>query len=72
MDEEVKLPPLPEGAFEHGNKYTAPIPKNEPMAKRCDHKGKVRVDPATNELKCGCGACWSGPNINQLYELLKA
>jgi hypothetical protein len=34
---------------------------------RCNHKGKVRID--NNMLRCSCGAAWSGPEINVLFDL---
>ena len=36
--------------------------------RRCDHKGKVKIDH--NELVCVCGAHWTGPQIETLYKLL--
>jgi hypothetical protein len=63
------LPPIPEDSI--GKHFEAPIPRDLPLPKRCDHKGKVQIIPGTNELRCSCGTCWSGPNIAQLYDLLK-
>lgn len=36
--------------------------------KKCDHQGKVTM--VKNELRCKCGAAWSGSNIEALYKLL--
>jgi hypothetical protein len=68
MDDK-NLPPLPKDAYD-GEKYEAPIPRNVPLVKRCDHKGKVTL-VSSIELKCSCGVGWVGQNIQKLYELLK-
>lgn len=34
---------------------------------KCDHKG---VKYLNGELKCTCGASWSGPQLHKLYTLL--
>lgn len=62
-----KLPPIPQGAYD-GEKYEAPIARDNPLPKKCSHKG-VKIISST-ELKCVCGTGWSGPNIHQLYALL--
>jgi len=36
--------------------------------KNCKHKQAKIVG---NELRCSCGACWSGPNIESLLEYFK-
>lgn len=36
--------------------------------KRCNHKGKVRMDGSI--LKCECGAAWDGANVQALFDLL--
>lgn len=64
-----QLPPLPDEAFD-GQRFEAPIHKTKPLPKRCTHKGKATLVSST-ELKCECGSGWSGPNIHQLYTLLK-
>lgn len=56
------LPPLDKEAFD-GEKE-----RIELNFKRCFHKS---VDIVNNELRCTCGAGWSGPNIAHLYKLLK-
>ena len=64
-----KMPPLTGEALD-GERYEAPIPRDIPLPKKCTHKGKVKLISST-EIRCACGSGWSGPNINQLYELLK-
>lgn len=56
------LPPLPKEAFD-GVKE-----KTEISFKRCPHKN---VTLNREELRCKCGAAWGGPNIVELYTLLK-
>lgn len=58
-----KLPPLSEEAFEHGEKE-----KTEIKFTKCPHDNVQLI--SGNELKCKCGAGWTGPNILQLYQLL--
>jgi len=36
--------------------------------KKCTHKQVKFVD---GQLKCSCGASWSGPRLNELYQTLK-
>lgn len=64
-----KLPPLTKDSFD-GEKYEAPIPKETPLPKKCDHRAKVTLISST-QLKCQCGSGWSGQNIHLLYEALK-
>jgi hypothetical protein len=33
---------------------------------RCNHKGKVKIEG--NMLMCTCGAGWSGPEIEMLFD----
>ena len=33
----------------------------------CKHKGKVSI--IDGELRCKCGAAWSGPEIETLYKI---
>ena len=33
---------------------------------RCNHKGKVSY--LNGELRCKCGAAWSGANLKDLFE----
>lgn len=68
MDDK-QLPPLPKETFD-GEHFEAPIPRDLPLPKKCTHKGLVTLLSST-ELRCKCGSGWSGPNIHQLYELLK-
>lgn len=62
------LPPLQKGAFD-GEKYEAQIHRDNPLSKRCDHKGKVTLISST-EVRCQCGTGWNGPNIHELFKLL--
>lgn len=58
-----KLPPLPPEAFD-GVKE-----KTELTFTKCPHK---KVSVVNGELRCACGAAWSGPNIAELYKLLRS
>lgn len=60
-----KLPPLPSDL---DKEYEAVKETTELKFPKCRHK-EVRV--LENELRCKCGAGWSGPNIDQLYRLMK-
>ncbi len=62
----MKLPPLPQEAFD-GKKFEATIPKLDALPNRCKHKNAKLTD---RELRCPCGASWSGPNIAALHALL--
>jgi len=42
--------------------------KTDIPLKGCNHKGKVRLE--NGELRCTCGAGWSGGNIEKLFDLL--
>ena len=55
------LPPLEEEAFEHGDKYSTELVEN-----KCSHKGVKRV--SSLEIRCSCGAAWSGVGIDQLLK----
>lgn len=68
MADKQPLPPLPKEVYD-GEHYEAPIPKDQKMPKKCNHKG-VKLISAI-ELRCECGSGWSGPNIQQLYELFR-
>lgn len=35
---------------------------------KCSHK---QVSHVNGILRCTCGASWSGPRLNELYQLLK-
>jgi len=60
-----KLPPLEDEAFEHGHREKTEISFN-----KCPHDDVILVSGL--ELKCAkCSAGWTGPNILQLYKLLK-
>jgi hypothetical protein len=62
------LPPLPEEAFD-GHKEEAAIHKTEPLPKTCNHKD-VQIISGT-EIRCGCGAGWTGASIMMIYNALK-
>lgn len=67
-DEQGKtLPPLPDEAFD-GHKEEAPIHKTEPLKQTCSHK-QIRII-SDSEVRCGCGAGFTGPNILKLYKIL--
>jgi len=68
MPQAPKLPPLDEEAFD-GYKEEAPIPRDIPIPKTCNHKD-VHIISST-EIKCGCGVGWSGHDILKLYNILK-
>lgn len=55
LSEEVKL-------------FEAHSESRELNKERCTHKGKVSI--VDGVLKCTCGACWGGPQIETLYKLL--
>jgi len=54
-----KLPPLEDSVFD-GEKYQVEL-KNE----KCPHKDVKLVN---NVIICKCGANWSGPGINKLWQ----
>lgn len=56
-----KLPPLADEAFD-GDKQ-----KTEVSFTRCKHD---KVSFVNGELRCPCGASWSGADIHKLYTLL--
>lgn len=56
-----KLPPLPDEAFD-GEKHTTEI-----QIPKCPHK-QVKIE--NNELRCTCGAAWTGTGIHELYKLM--
>jgi hypothetical protein len=62
------LQPLPNEAFEYGEKYTITLEEN----KKCpsNHKN-VTYDDAKREVRCSCGAVWSGHDVYKLYLALK-
>jgi len=45
--------------------YKAHSEKTTLQFKKCDHKMAKMV---RNELRCQCGASWSGPRINELLK----
>jgi len=49
-------------------KYKAYSEKTELSSKKCDHINKVKM--VGNELRCVCGAAWSGPGISRLFDEL--
>lgn len=62
--EKNKLPPLPPSndEFWDGEKYSVEV-------KPSDHKHKF-VKVSLNEIRCSCGAGYSGSNIDTLLNLL--
>ena len=59
----VNLPPLPPSndEFWDGEKYSVELKPSE-------HKCKfIKVSP--NEIRCNCGKCYVGPNIDTLLSL---
>lgn len=46
--------------------YETHLEEKEHNFKQCDHKGKVKIINGT--LKCSCGAGWSGPQLNVLFD----
>ena len=61
------LPPLPEEAYD-GYKEDAPIPRDKPLEKTCNHSMVTIV--SSTELRCGCGVGWNGANVIELYNAL--
>lgn len=55
---------------EDNDKYEAHKESKELSTKRCDHKGKVKIE--NGMLRCQCGSAWSGPEIETLYKLFNA
>lgn len=61
----MKLPPLPEEAYDGVKEPAVDLSKKE----ICNHKGVKMV--SGSELRCPCGAGWQGANVASLYNLLK-
>jgi len=59
------LPPIEDSVFD-GEHQSTTVPKEFP---KCFHS---KVSFVNGELRCPCGASWSGPNLNALYMLLHA
>lgn len=59
-----KLPPIADETFD-GDKQSVELVEN-----RCEHK-ETRVTSST-ELKCKCGAVWTGGSIVDLHNLLNS
>lgn len=55
------LDAIPEESFDGDHQST------ELKFERCLHK---KVSFVNGELRCPCGNCWSGPNLQELYKLL--
>ena len=60
-----KLPPLPSKLDED---YEAVKETVELNFKKCSHKEASIIN---NELRCKCGAAWSGSNLDHLQKLFK-
>jgi hypothetical protein len=56
----MKLPPIPEESFD-GVKE-----KTEVKFNRCSHS---KIKFINGELRCKCGAAYSGPNLHKLFKL---
>ena len=56
------LPELPDEVFD-GEKFSVEVNKE-----KCSHKNVKLID---NVIYCSCGACWTGPQIERLYEAFK-
>lgn len=52
------LPPIPDESFD-GEKQ-----KTEVRFERCKHEKSTIIN---GELRCPCGAAWSGPGLHALY-----
>jgi len=48
-------------------KYKTVQEKTDIHINKCDHKNKVKL--IGSELRCKCGAAWSGTNIEALFDL---
>jgi hypothetical protein len=48
-------------------KHKAYTESTEVKFKHCKHKKSKLIN---NEIRCGCGASWSGPRIEELFNLL--
>lgn len=72
MNQDQNKPPLKSleelGAFEHGEKQTANIHRDDPLPK-CSHKNIQII--SSSEIRCSCGAGWFGPNAFKIAEVLK-
>ena len=53
-----------------GEKYSAEIPRDEPLKQKCDHKD-IKMITGTR-LQCKCGIGFRGTNIQKLYIKLTA
>ncbi|MHA1303090.1 MAG: hypothetical protein ACTSPI_05240 [Candidatus Heimdallarchaeaceae archaeon] len=50
-------------------KYKTHLEETELDSNKCNHIGKVKL--VNGELRCSCGAAWSGPGIERLFDRLK-
>ena len=53
---------------EDHKKYETHLENTDLSSDRCTHKGGVEI--TRGELRCKCGASWSGPQIETLFALL--
>ncbi len=51
-----------------GEKESAEIPRDEPLPKKCTHKGIQMI--SGTELRCSCGIGYLGKGIQEIYDLL--
>ena len=65
------LPPIwnSESLKEDNEKYEAYHESRDIDFPECPHR-RVKFNKGRSELRCPCGAAWSGPRLNELYELL--
>ena len=63
------LPPLPKDAFD-GETESAEIPAQSPIPSCPSNHKTVSFDRAKNELRCTCGAAWTGYGLETLYKTL--
>lgn len=68
MPQEPKLPPIEKESFD-GEHEEASIHRDEPLPKVCNHRGIELI--SSTEIKCSCGAGWTGDNILELFRLFK-
>lgn len=47
--------------------YKTKLESTDISTDRCDHKGKVEI--LNGILRCRCGASWSGPGLDTLFDL---
>ena len=48
-------------------KYETHLEEAKVPSKHCTHYGKVKM--VGSDLRCSCGAGWSGPEVQHLFDL---